>query len=353
MDTILLKDNEKFYDKTYINCAFDTLINVVGDDCVLENVLIASPKKDFKCFIKVSGKNCRIKNCRFESLSVKGTVIMANESCIIENCLFLNGLTTREETGSEAIKVNKNECVIINNRFENWDRTINIVSMKSDNNIFVNNHIINCAGTVSISGQNNLVAFNKIDGKLKHESGGFKVNGNGHYVKCNLIKDCRGNDIRASIHLNNATDCILHHNIMVNCEEGFSLLPNLMPINTTFVHNTMCKVKYPLASDIECEIPFSIGKKYNDNLPKFNVKKFSVMWDEIKNALMEVHESDYESEDEEMVQVAIDTQLEDRLLKKLLISQKLEKMIEIQKSIKKTLDDFQKLNIELKKVIDS
>ena len=182
MKTIILKDNEVLRDTVYGNKEFKVLIHVKGDNVVIDNILVFSPKKDFKRVIKVTGKNCLIKNSRFQDIGVTGAIIETKEYTIIQECLFMNG--RKADKKLEAILLSNDKNILIGNRFDDWDR--GLIKM-SNNNLLINNEIVNCRGNLTLKGKlKNVLVYNYIDGKMKKDSGCIIMEDN-NVIKNNTV----------------------------------------------------------------------------------------------------------------------------------------------------------------------
>ena len=246
--TIVLKDNDVLENKDYHNLEFDVLIHVKGDNVVIDNIFVLSPTKDFSRVIKVSGKNCIIKNCRFQDFAVNGPIIVVEHNeepnnCIIQDNLFYGGLKTKENNGLECIRLGESKTslsgegrnIIYRNRFENMDREIEVISVKNSNNLIVNNEMVNCEGTFTLRhGKNNMVAYNMIDGKVKKQSGGIRVVDDNHSVIGNVLQNIQGDGLRCAISLMCGVpdsplnrylpieNCYLIKNVLFNCVNGIA-----------------------------------------------------------------------------------------------------------------------------------
>lgn len=248
VETIILKDGDVLQNQNYGNKEFDTLIKVVGDNVVIDNIFVYSPKTDFHRVIEVNGKNCVIKNCRFQDFSTNGPIIVVEhdeepDNCIIHDCLFYGGLKTDKNNGLECIRLGESKTslkgegnnIIFHNRFENMSREIEIISVKNNNNLIVNNEVINCKGTITLRhGKGSLVAYNLIDGKNKKDSGGIRVVDNNHSVIGNILLNIQGDGLRSAISLmcgikNSPLNrylpiqkCYLINNTLFNCKNGIA-----------------------------------------------------------------------------------------------------------------------------------
>ena len=390
METIILKDNEVLKDQVYGNEEFDCLIKVVGDDVLIENLLIYSPKKDFHRIIQVSGKRCIIKNCRIQDISVKGCCIVVEHQeepdyCIIQDCLFMNG-KDMNSNGNEAIRVGESKTslkglgknIIINNRFEDWNREIEIISVKNCENIIVNNEVINCAGTITLRhGTDNLIAYNFIDGKMKKDSGGIRVCDSRHIIINNMIQNIQGDGLRTGISLmcgvknsplnryRKIEGCLIKNNTFFNCNNALSLgmkkkEASIKPKNVVLEMNIFdrCKNQHSLhKNNIGAELKdyLNIGDregkkklKYDTIRHLFNLKSF----DELKNDIIEYKEEiEEEEENEEPIKEEnINDDLLNQLTKRLKLVMYENRIRKIQESMEKNLIEFRKLMKELKEL---
>ncbi len=186
---IILKDDEKLTGEVYANVEFETLIEVVGDNVVIEDLMVISPKTEFRFLILVKGKNCIIRNCRFQDFSVEGDLItiLGNNTTITNNLFYgsLDNLCDAAKT--ETIRLCGNGNIIHNNRYENWDRTTFLITCEEPGNLFVNNEFVNSRGGLNIN-DDNLVTYNFVDGKDKKEvesiEGLGNINRNIKDLKC-------------------------------------------------------------------------------------------------------------------------------------------------------------------------
>jgi hypothetical protein len=305
METIVLKDNEILKDEIYSNLEFDTLIKVEGDNVLIENIIVNAPKKDFHRIIRVCGKNCHIKNCRFSDISVNGPVIVVEhrdetpDNCIIEGCLFYGGLKTDKDNGLEGIRLGESKTslmgeggnIIYNNRFEKWDREIEAISVKNSGNLIINNEMVNCASTFTLRhGKDNMVAYNFIDGKDKKESGGIRVCDDNHTIIGNVLFNINGDGLRCAISLMCGVKdsplnrylpihrCFLIYNTLFNCKNGIALgmkkKEAIIKPNEVYIQSNnfiSCKNNVSLNKDnIGCEKTIQ-GLNYED---KNEVEKF-------------------------------------------------------------------------------
>lgn len=385
-ETIVLKDNEVLEDKEFGSLEFDVLIHVVGDNCVIHNLLVYSPKKDFSRIIKVSGKNCVIKNCRFSSIAVNGPIIVVEhqdepDNCLIMNNWFYQGQSTKSNNGLEAIRLGESSTcrssghnIIYNNRFENWDREIEIVSVKNNDNIILNNEVVNCAGTLTLRHTNNsLVAYNTIDGKNKKDSGGVRVCGDGNVVIGNIIQNTRGSGLRSCVnlmcgvkdyehHLNRyepITNCFIGFNTFINCLNVYALgmlkkEADIKPKKVNLHWNLIDRCR-----NIHTTVKDNVGavvvtenevKKhpYNTNVHHFELASYNELYQNIMEFRYEGDDSNVEEEEKEEVEVEQSTEKEHTIA----LADKITKRLALMVVEKRVIDLQQKMLNTLRETVD-
>ena len=324
----------------FVKEEFDILFDIQGDNVILRNVNIAHPLKDFNRVIRVNGKNCKIDNCSFTDFDVNGPIIVLErkerlemaDKLTITNCLFMNGRKTEKTNGNEAIRLGwsgsslsfRGMNIIHNNRFENYDREIEVISVKCNDNILVNNEFINCAGTLTLRhGNDSIVAFNKFDGKMKNNSGGIRVSGESHMIVNNVLQNIKGNGTtRCGISLNCGVEnsplnkykqiknCLIVENRFVNCNDVFAigvekkeanLKPRELTINNNYFNkckNIKSKNKDVIGGDNVSFFDNKIDSKdVNMELKNFSLGGFDIIKEEIIN--YEEEKTDTEEEEEE------------------------------------------------------
>ena len=287
METIILRDNEVL-DGTILESFKnpEVLIKVEGDNVRIVDCRFFHPRNDFEALIRVDGKNCIIDNCVFAEFDVNGCCIVLSrkerldtpDNLVVKNCLFMNGRDTKKN-GAEAIRLGwsgssltgVSHSIIRDNRFENWSREIEIISVKSSYNIVFNNEFMGCQGTITLRhGRNNLVAHNIIDGKGKKKTGGIRVIDTGHSILHNILKDINGdNRNRTGVSLINGKEltringyyainsCLVTENMFINCNTaialGYAIKKNKMLPNDVIIDgNTFDHCEEIFSSNKEC-----------------------------------------------------------------------------------------------------
>ena len=209
MQTLVLNKGEKLENQTFDNIKFKkTLIIVKGDDVVIRNCRFVNIKEDFIALIRIDGKRCLIEDCMFAEFDCIGTLIDISrknriktpEHHIIRDNLFMNRRKSNKN-GLEAIKIGTginslkglSQCLILNNRIENYEGETKIISVNSCDNMIIGNVLINCAGTIVLNrGYNSLVAYNLIDGKSQNNANNIIVISGEHTIMNNIIKNIKG-----------------------------------------------------------------------------------------------------------------------------------------------------------------
>ncbi len=407
MKTIILKDDDVLENEIYTNVEFGVLIKVEGDNVVIDNILVNAPKKDFHRVIQVTGKNCHIKNCRFSDFSVNGCVIVVEHKeepngCIIENNLFYGGLETKKNNGLEAIRLGESKTslkgegknIIFRNRFENWDREMEIISVKNSNNLIVNNEVINCKGTITLRhGKNNIVCYNFIDGKNKKDSGGIRVCDDNHTLMGNILYNIQGNGLRSAISLmcgvkNSPLNrylpinkCFLLMNTLFNCKNALAFgmkkkEANIKPHEVYLQMNTFIKCEN-LNSNHKDNIgahkiieSFNItdAKEYKNKPKMFIINKFDSMkkviidytnkemikvkTEALKLPDIEEEKGDFVITDDDKKPRYVDIdKFMDKLTIKLQVLDKMNQFRNIQKKMEENVNEHRKLMDDLKKLM--
>ena len=90
--------------------------------------------------------------------------------------------------GDSATSLSGNsKTIIYQNRFENMDGEIEVLSIKACENLIIHNELINSEGTITLRhGDRNIVRRNKCNGNKKANSGGIRVIGEDHIIEDNL-----------------------------------------------------------------------------------------------------------------------------------------------------------------------
>lgn len=140
--------------------------------------------------------------------------------------------------GGETIRVGTSHhaffsslTVIEDNMFHHCDGEVEVVSIKSSDNIVRNNIFLESAGVLALRhGNRNLVEGNAFIGNGKPNTGGIRVVNEGHIIKDNLFYDLKGDRFFAALALMNAVpnslpnryhhvkDVLIENNRFIDCD---------------------------------------------------------------------------------------------------------------------------------------
>lgn len=226
--------------------------------------------------IMVHPKNNRIDHCYIHDFTKADRWIQKDPNSKDEDFfLFDHNFVKNRKQGSgngfETLQLRnednkiKSKSIITQNYFQNCDGEIEMISVKSSENIISNNTIDKCKGTITLrSGFNNIVVNNKfIQSKLEN-AGGIRVTGEDHIIKSNLFFGIKnGNTMGTCISIMNGTtdkptyqqvkNLTIINNVFLENECDIVLgldRYNLIPENINFIGNLFFKSdKNPVFSD--------------------------------------------------------------------------------------------------------
>ena len=413
--TIVLKDNEVFDGLNdgerggiFTKTEFKKLFSMRGDNITIRNINVSHPAKDFDRVISVEGKDCLIESCVFTEYDVNGAIIVLErkkwnkipDNLIIKDCLFLNGRKTKENNGNECIRLGHSEsslkgagrCIVIGNRFENFNREIETISVKCHMNILVNNTFINSSTLTLRHGTGSIVAFNKFDNKNNKNLGGVRIVDSKHFIDNNLFMNINGdNPLRCAVSimcgvknspLNRylpARDINIRENVFVNCSDVLALgvekkEADIKPYNVNIEANKFIKCGTVISKKVKeikknnNQIGYSLNVKdntldFNTELVKFELKDYVSFATEILDYQNENEENESEAE-EKKVDPDLDEKTEkkeipisiqqfmDKLIKRLRIVEKENRIRNIQKRMQENLNEYKDLMKEFKSMME-
>lgn len=244
-------------------------------ECAIEGYNPTDATKDLK-WVSIKGKQNRVDHCYFAGKTNMGTllVVWLEEDVIPKHRIDHNYFGTRVANtdgdgkalnGQEIIRIGDSgssmqeaQCTVERNYFEHCDGEIEMISNKSCGNIYRNNTIFACAGTLTFRHGNGCTAEgNWFFGEGAASTGGVRIIGENHVVKNNYFQDLTGNNYRAGVSIvrgkpNSALNeyfqvknAEVNGNIFVNCKEAFcvnyhsSSECNLLAENTTISNNSV------------------------------------------------------------------------------------------------------------------
>jgi poly(beta-D-mannuronate) lyase len=170
------------------------------------------PGDDTSCrWVRFDGVSNRLDYCYFEGKSNYGNTICVelrerpNYHRIDHNHfgprppLGRNGGETIR-IGDSELSMQNSRTIVEDNLFEACDGEVEIISVKSCENIFRRNTFRKCDGTLTLRhGNRNQVEGNWFLGGGKFGAGGVRVIGEGHWVVNNYFAELPGDELRAAI----------------------------------------------------------------------------------------------------------------------------------------------------------
>jgi poly(beta-D-mannuronate) lyase len=252
--------------KINLSGSYTTLANIVMKDGGVENSIEIRGKGNRLCGCDISLNNSngpvlmiypkfnRIDHCYFHDYSKSDRWIQKDPNSKSEDYILIdhNVIKNRKQgrgNGFETIQLRnednkiKSKSIILENSFEKCDGEIEMISVKSSDNIIANNTINSCKATITLrSGFSNYVVNNKFLQNNVDESGGIRVTGENHIIKNNLFKEINGGD---------STGCA----ISIISKPQYQQVKKLQIINNVFINN-------------ECDLGLGIGK---GNLPPTDI----------------------------------------------------------------------------------
>ena len=226
-------------------------------------------------WVEIFGQDNRVDHCRFEGQDHQGVTLVVRlddngqeaRHLIDYNAFLDRPASTRN--GREAIRVGTSarhtisaKVIVEHNLFENCDGEIEVISHKSEDNIYRFNTLRTCAGTITLRhGGGATVAGNFILGGNKDRSGGIRVIDSDHVIVNNYIANI---DDRADAAISLAAGIIngpangyqpvanvdIHNNTIVdvgggavifdwelNDDFGNNFIKDQVPRNISFVNN--------------------------------------------------------------------------------------------------------------------
>ncbi|MDR2511900.1 MAG: polysaccharide lyase 6 family protein [Bacteroidales bacterium] len=247
------------------NCVFDSLNNPNK-----------SPTNDNQTerWMMIYGKHNRIDHCYFGYKNVGGVMIMNDiresgsqeGNNLIDHNFFGYRPKYTPGNGAETIRPGDSErsqlsakCTIRENIFYQCDGEIEVISLKSCDNVVENNLFYESAGQVVCRhGHRNTIVNNVFIGNNKSNTGGVRVINSDHKIYNNFFQDLKGTSSRSALCVMTAFDdeyplnsyyqvknVDIAFNTFINCSsiematvssyEGSN--GNMLPINTKFWNN--------------------------------------------------------------------------------------------------------------------
>jgi poly(beta-D-mannuronate) lyase len=235
-------------------------------NCAITNVN-APARETTSYYISLHGKSNRVDHCSFSGKLNKGPAIAVRLKNSIDNQHLIDHNYFGERlplgfNGGETIRVGtstyskqSSKTIIENNFFEKCNGEMEIISIKSGNNIVRNNLILESEGTITLRhGDYNLVEGNVIIGNNLPDVGGIRMINKGNIVQNNLIIGVKSDGYRAPIVIMNGipgaklneydqvVDGIIQNNTIINSGPVTFAINNregatATPVNTKFKNN--------------------------------------------------------------------------------------------------------------------
>ncbi len=246
-------------------------------------------------WVDIWGKNNRVDHCNFTGKTSPGTTLVVwlkgeehieNNHRIDHNIfgarpeLGVNGGETIR-IGTSANSMKSSRTLVESNTFRNCDGEIEIISNKSNNNIFRNNLFIESKGALTLRhGDNALVEGNVFLGNNVSKTGGVRIINSGHIVRNNLFIGLKGTGYRGPIvvmngvpnsplnRYNQVKNVNIQNNTIINCGTitlgaGKDDEKTLAPINTVFANNLISNLNGKTIFEAEDDIS---GISFKNNI---------------------------------------------------------------------------------------
>ncbi len=238
-------------------------------ECVIDNY--SNPERhEQDSWVAIYGKNNRIDHNHFEGKGNRGVtlIVRLNSKASIENnhIIEANYFGPRQNLGSnggETLRIGtshfsmeKSKTIVQGNYFDRCDGEHEIISNKSDQNIYRNNVFYECIGTLTMRhGDETLVEQNVFLGNRKRNTGGIRVINGQQTVKNNYGYGLTGYRFRGALVVMNGVpnsplnryfqveDAVIEDNVFVNSDHiqlcaGSDAERSAVPINSSFKRNT-------------------------------------------------------------------------------------------------------------------
>jgi poly(beta-D-mannuronate) lyase len=190
------------------------LTNCVMDNCN-SKTLDKNNTSPSERWVMLYGKNNRIDHCYFANKDRVGVLIMVDLSSdnsvennhIIEHNFFGYREVFSPGNGAETIRIGDSErsqrsskTIVRSNFFYQCDGEIEIISLKSCDNLIQHNTFYESAGMVVCRhGRRNIIDGNAFVGNNKNNCGGVRLINEGHKVYNNLFQELKGTGSRSAL----------------------------------------------------------------------------------------------------------------------------------------------------------
>lgn len=237
-------------------------------DCVIDSY--NPSRRDMQCtYVNLYGKDNKVDGCSFlgkKSLGVTLVVMLNYKDCldnrhIIENNYF-GPRPVYGSNGAETIRVGTSlQClensrtIIRNNMFHRCNGEVEVISIKSSENVVCGNVLYECEGVLALRhGDRNIASGNLFIGNGVRNTGGIRVVGEDQQIFDNEFHSLAGERFFSALALMNAVpnslpnryiqvkNADIHDNLFVNCAAlefgtGNDFERTLPPVDVKFHDN--------------------------------------------------------------------------------------------------------------------
>lgn len=263
-------------------------------DCVIDNY--NAPRRDFpSSYVHLYGRRNRLDHCSFtgkKSLGVTVTVMLNYTECLdnhhsIDHNYF-GYRPVYGSNGAETIRVGTSQqcmensrTVISGNFFDRCNGEVEVISIKSCENVIKDNVLYECEGVLALRhGDRNLAEGNMFIGNGVRNTGGVRIVGEEQIVRGNTFYALAGSRFFSALALMNAVpnslpnrymqvkNCVIEENEFINCaaiEFGTgadyerTLAPADIVFRKNYIANKTLSAPYILLSD-------DSGLHFKDNI---------------------------------------------------------------------------------------
>ncbi len=221
----------------------------VLSECVIKDYN-PQDKSEQSDWVSLWGKDNTVEHCYFAGKTNQGTtfIVWPNDSLSQENHhhIYRNYFGYRKPLGSnggETMRIGtshvskfNSQTIVDGNYFEHCDGEVEIVSVKSCENVIKNNTFYECEGSLVLRhGDRNEVCGNVFIGNGKRHTGGVRIVNEGQRVHHNLFYKLEGKEFRAALCIMNGIyntelngyhqvkDAVIEYNTFVSCSHPFEL----------------------------------------------------------------------------------------------------------------------------------
>ncbi len=248
--------------------------NEVANNCIVSNCVIEdfnNPDKSRNDFwIQINGTNNRVEYCSLTGKTNKGMTLTVRldslTSTETNHHIYRNYFGKREplgENGGETIQIGLSQTSHLNgwtkveeNFFEQCDGELEIISVKSCENVIINNVFKECRGMLTLRhGHRNIVYGNIFLGNGVEGTGGVRVINENQKVFNNFFSGLRGKGVCSALVLVNGIpnakpkeydqvkNAVIFNNTFYDCSTPFQFghgngpNRNMRPLNTVLANN--------------------------------------------------------------------------------------------------------------------